>query len=652
MREALPGSINNQGTLTNSGEVAVLYYWDGASDLVTDLDYVLWGNQNAAVDKSGVSIDGPDPGAAQSTYLAETPTAGQDFLVPAPHDLGDSYTRTDFFEGAEAISGGNGVNGEDETSEPFNSTFATGFLASPGSGLPATQQIVATFAKDRIQQQENTGQVPLFVNILTTDGLPTERQITVQVSLVSGDATDADFTDVPPAVRTLVFPSGTPSGTQQLAAFTIFDDVLEEGTETGDFSLTGPISAEAPDDFGTTSFTLVILDDDGDSALSGSLVITEIMYNPRSNDGSSNNDVEWFEIVNTTSLAINLRNYTLEDVGDGTATFLGGTIQPFGVATVISDDITIDTFQSAWGTGFNIVQLDFDQFGGFSNSPGEQNETLVLRDEQFVVVDSVNFTDTAPWPSDNNQSSIYLDVRNSLIISSGTVLNDDGANWALSVAGDNGAYASTPSAPFNGIDVGSPGLTNGDDVVPVEISEPLAARLDGASVRLTWATASETNNAFFEVLARPVSDDTFVSLGRVDGHGTTSEARQYALDAESLAPGTYRFRLRQVDLDGTSVVVGEVELGVEIGAAHRVSAVWPNPSAGAARLSVTAAQAQSVTVTVYDALGRTVAVVLDERMEGQSAREVALPTSLSAGLYVVEVAGERFREVRRFSVVR
>jgi hypothetical protein len=41
MLEGLTGSINNQGGLTNSGGVTILFYWNGESDLVTDLDYVL-----------------------------------------------------------------------------------------------------------------------------------------------------------------------------------------------------------------------------------------------------------------------------------------------------------------------------------------------------------------------------------------------------------------------------------------------------------------------------------------------------------------------------------------------------------------------------------------------------------------------------------
>ena len=75
MREALPGSVNGQGGLTNSGEVAVLYFWDGASDLVTDLDYVVWGDKDEAVDKTGVAIDGPDADLDATAYQADTAVA-------------------------------------------------------------------------------------------------------------------------------------------------------------------------------------------------------------------------------------------------------------------------------------------------------------------------------------------------------------------------------------------------------------------------------------------------------------------------------------------------------------------------------------------------------------------------------------------------
>lgn len=143
MLEAVTGSINNQGTLTDGDEFIVLYYWDGNTDLVVDIDYFHWGTSDEIVDKTGVSIDGPDADATTSTYLNDTPIANQ-ISVGTTHASGNSWQRIDFDEGAEINSGGNGVDGNDETSEDLNNTFIE-TVADPGNvTLPGTPLITIT----------------------------------------------------------------------------------------------------------------------------------------------------------------------------------------------------------------------------------------------------------------------------------------------------------------------------------------------------------------------------------------------------------------------------------------------------------------------------------------------------------------------------
>ncbi len=135
MREAVAGSINNQGGLSNAGEFLVLYYWDGASDLVQDIDYVVWGDQNEAVDKSGITI-------GTSTYANDTPIISQDVIDTGAHTFGMAWQRTDLTEGTETLSGGNGVTGHDETSENTSATFAEGNPDPAGVVIPVTEQFV------------------------------------------------------------------------------------------------------------------------------------------------------------------------------------------------------------------------------------------------------------------------------------------------------------------------------------------------------------------------------------------------------------------------------------------------------------------------------------------------------------------------------
>ncbi|MCG8608884.1 lamin tail domain-containing protein, partial [bacterium] len=130
MRDATEGSIatpdNSSGRPSglSGGEVLVLYYWDGESDLVKDVDYVLWGDKAEAVSKTGVSIDGPDADSDASTYADDTSIDDQT-VVDAdndgdenPHDSGMSAQRRLEVEDLEDWSAnGNGMTGHDETGE-------------------------------------------------------------------------------------------------------------------------------------------------------------------------------------------------------------------------------------------------------------------------------------------------------------------------------------------------------------------------------------------------------------------------------------------------------------------------------------------------------------------------------------------------------
>ncbi|HFC30207.1 MAG TPA: lamin tail domain-containing protein, partial [Oceanospirillales bacterium] len=123
MLEATLGSINGQGGLSG-GEVAILYTWDGNSDLLQDLDYVVWGDKVEAVDKSGIPIDGPDADSTASTYQNDTAIATQAVISASSHAGGKTWQRNvPLNEGAETQTGGNGINGSDETSEDLNNTF-------------------------------------------------------------------------------------------------------------------------------------------------------------------------------------------------------------------------------------------------------------------------------------------------------------------------------------------------------------------------------------------------------------------------------------------------------------------------------------------------------------------------------------------------
>jgi MYXO-CTERM domain-containing protein len=110
--------------LTNGGEPIVLFFWDKASTLVTDVDYVFFGTpstSNPAVNKTGIL-----------TYLADTPDDTTHHAPVTPTPIINTCRVSPYGEGTQKTSGGNGVNGGDETSENTATTFYACSTILPG----------------------------------------------------------------------------------------------------------------------------------------------------------------------------------------------------------------------------------------------------------------------------------------------------------------------------------------------------------------------------------------------------------------------------------------------------------------------------------------------------------------------------------------
>jgi hypothetical protein len=175
--------------------------------------------------------------------------------------------------------------------------------------------------------------------------------------------------------------------------------------------------------------------------------------------------------------------------------------------------------------------------------------------------------------------------------------------------------------------------------LPVELVAFTAAA-KGASVQLSWRTASEKNSARFEV-ERSTDGVRFWYLGERPGQGTKASPTDYAfLDTQvPKAPGSQDliyYRLRQVDHDGRatyspvrSVRFASLPLGT--------LTVYPNPAHSS--LTATGLTAGAL-VEVFDALGRRVATAT---ANADGIAPLTLPAGLAAGMYLVRGDGHTCR---------
>jgi len=129
---AMLGLFTSTSGLTNGDEMVVLFVWDGVSDLVSDVDYVVYGNTSDCMNKTGTTV-------GASTYLNELSCALQDFFA-APA-AGQQAHRTSFEDALEIFNGGNGITGHDETSENLSQTWELFASASPFDVVIDIQQV-------------------------------------------------------------------------------------------------------------------------------------------------------------------------------------------------------------------------------------------------------------------------------------------------------------------------------------------------------------------------------------------------------------------------------------------------------------------------------------------------------------------------------
>lgn len=200
-----------------------------------------------------------------------------------------------------------------------------------------------------------------------------------------------------------------------------------------------------------------------------------------------------------------------------------------------------------------------------------------------------------------------------------------GDGWIISVSGRT-ASASTSAATL-----AAP--------LPVQLAAFTAqAAPGGRGARLAWMTASEVNNAYFDV-ERSFDGVTYTKLGTVAGQGSKTTATTYAFadQGENARPvGPTYYRLRQVDIDGTAAYspVRTVSAS-ELGTAGQAS-LYPNPAQAQATLDLSALPTSaSYQVQVLDATGRQV-----QRLAVAGGQAPALDLSpLAPGLLTVLVTG-------------
>ncbi|OGU77802.1 MAG: hypothetical protein A2V93_07870 [Ignavibacteria bacterium RBG_16_34_14] len=183
--------------------------------------------------------------------------------------------------------------------------------------------------------------------------------------------------------------------------------------------------------------------------------------------------------------------------------------------------------------------------------------------------------------------------------------------------------------------------------VPVELIAFNAAASEN-SVDLNWITASEINNNGFEIERQRQAGskqyavgNQWEKIGFVKGSGTSTEAHNYIFKDDNPLFGISWYRLKQIDLDGSSEYYGPIKVDNTTLISFKLWQNYPNPFNPTTNIKFVNQKPSFVTLKVFDVLGNEVAVLLNEEKEPGFYSIEFNASNLASGTYIYRLqAGE------------
>jgi hypothetical protein len=156
--------------------------------------------------------------------------------------------------------------------------------------------------------------------------------------------------------------------------------------------------------------------------------------------------------------------------------------------------------------------------------------------------------------------------------------------------------------------------TNKGVVLPITLSGFFANRTKDNEVRVTWQTAMEKNNAYFDI-ERSEDGKEFRSIGQVKGKGNTSSGFNYSFTDEKPSESINYYRLKQNDTDGRFEY--SHVLAVNNKPKDDRFVVSPNPVSDVLNIEYLGKNNDIRNIEIYDILGKLVYQVSNDLQENE-----------------------------------
>jgi hypothetical protein len=197
--------------------------------------------------------------------------------------------------------------------------------------------------------------------------------------------------------------------------------------------------------------------------------------------------------------------------------------------------------------------------------------------------------------------------------------------------------------------------------LPVELTS-FTAIAKGNNVQLAWQTATETNNAGFEVERTPSltlplqgggQGGGWQKVGFVEGAGSSNSTKNYSF-TDNASAGKYSYRLKQVDRSGSFKYSNVVEVVIsQMPQMYSLMQNYPNPFNPATTISFAVKNNEHATVEVYNMVGQHVATLFNGMANAHQTYTLSFDAkNLPSGIYFYSLKSASQNEVRKMTLLK
>jgi V8-like Glu-specific endopeptidase len=188
-------------------------------------------------------------------------------------------------------------------------------------------------------------------------------------------------------------------------------------------------------------------------------------------------------------------------------------------------------------------------------------------------------------------------------------------------------------------------------IIPVELTSFSVTAYDDYA-EISWITATETNNAGFAIERTSGLETVWNEIAFVNGSGTTTETQAYSYVDRQLNVGTYNYRIKQIDYDGSYSYSNEVEVIILSPDNFTLFQNYPNPFNPSTTIKFTIPVDAQVQLNVYSTLGEKVAEIFNGNLTGGYHEMSFDAASLTSGIYFYRLESNEFVDSKKMMLLR